>query len=262
MATTSARPATATPTGIRGALRRRRSWILGGVAFPVALFVGAPRVLESLSLVSTDDAYVNGHVTLVAPRVAGTVMRVLVDDNNRVRKGQLLVQLDKEPYQVQVNIAQAAVAAARADLVTAQAQTRGTEGQIRSLRFSLERAIEDVDNRVASLRSKVAILESQKAALARAQIDYDRAQPLLEGGAISQEEVDHRKQTLLGAQAEVEAALQDVQQIRAGLGLPPKPATGDDLAQVPPDLDQTFSGVRQAQASLLQAAAQLGVTGS
>ena len=148
--------------------------------------------------VSTDDAYVNGHVTLVAPRVAGTVTRVLVDDNNRVRKGQLLVQLDKEPYQVQVNIAQAAVAVAHANLVTAQAEVRGAEGQARSLRFNLERAIEDVDNRVALLRSKVAILESQKAALARAQIDYDRAKPLLEGGAISQEEVDHRKQTLLG----------------------------------------------------------------
>ena len=47
---------------------------------------------------------------------------VLVDDNNRVHKGDLLVQFDKEPYQVQVNIAQAAVAAAQADLVAALAQ--------------------------------------------------------------------------------------------------------------------------------------------
>ena len=256
------RPATVAPRSFRGIWRLRSSWIVGSAVLLVGLLAGGPRVLESLSVVSTDDAYVNGHVTLVAPRVAGTVTRVLVDDNNRVRKGQLLVQLDKEPYQVQVNIAQAAVTVARANLVTAQAEVRGAEGQARSLRFNLERAIEDVDNRVALLRSKVAILASQKAALVRAQIDYDRAQPLLEGGAIAQEEVDHRKQTLLGAQAEVEAALQDVQQIRAGLGLPPKPATGDDLAQVPPDLDQTFSGVRQAQASLLQAAAQLGVTGS
>ncbi len=254
------RPATVASPKIRGAVRRWRSWIIGGAALLVALDVGGPRILESLNVVSTDDAYVNGHVTFVAPRVAGRVVRVLVDDNNRVRKGDLLVKIDKEPYQVQVNIAQAAVTSARANLVTTQAEVRGAEGQARSLRFNLERAIEDVDNRVALLRSKVAILASQKAALARAQIDYDRAVPLLEGGAISQEEVDHRKQALLGAQAQVEAALQDVQQIRAGLGLPAKPATGDDLAQVPPDLDQTFSGVRQAQASLIQAAAQLGVT--
>jgi membrane fusion protein (multidrug efflux system) len=50
-------------------------------------------------------------VAFVAARVPGKVVRVLVDDNNRVQKGQFIVQLDKEPYQVQVNIAHAAVAA-------------------------------------------------------------------------------------------------------------------------------------------------------
>lgn len=261
-ATPAAQPAAG--TDIRGAVRRWRSWILGGVALLVALVVGGLRVLESFSVVSTDNAYVNGHVTFVAPRVAGRVVRVLVEDNNRVRKGQLLVQLDKEPYQVQVNIAQAAVVAAHANLVTAQAQTRGAAGQARSLRFSLERAIEDVDNRIALLRSKAAILASQQAALARAKLNYQRVLPLLDPsiGGVTQDEVDNRKQIMLGAQAQVEAALQDVYQIRASLGLPPQPPPGEALTQVPPDLDQTFSAVRQAQASLIQAAAQLGVTGS
>ena len=250
------------PINIRGGARRLRPWLIGGAILLVALIAGVPRGLKLLSTVSTDDAYVSGHVTLVAPRVAGTVTRVLVDDNNRVRKGELLAQLDKEPYQVQVNIAQAAVTAARANLVTAQAEVRGAEGQARSLRFNLQRSIEDVDNRIALLRSKVATLESQKASLVKVKADYDRAVPLLDVGGIPQQEVDDRKQAFLAAQAQVEGALQDVYQIRAALGLPPQPPTGNDLAQVPPDLDQTFSGVRQAQASLLQAAAQLGVTGS
>jgi membrane fusion protein (multidrug efflux system) len=172
------------------------------------------------------------------------------------------MQLDREPYQVQVNIAQAAVAAARADLTAAQAQVRGAEGQTRSLRFSLEQAIENVHNRIALLRSKVAALESQKAALVKVQADYERVLPVVEVGGVPQQEVDDRKQALLIAKAQVEGALQDVYQIRAGLGLPSTPATGDDLAQVPPDLDQTFSAVRQAQANLIQAAAQLGVTAS
>ena len=68
-----------------------------------------PQIQIALNTVSTDDAYVNGHVTYVAPRVSGTVLKVLVDDNQRVKKGDLLVQLDPEPYQVQLNIAQAAV---------------------------------------------------------------------------------------------------------------------------------------------------------
>ena len=149
-----AQPETVRPPAIRGAVRRWRSWIIGGAVVLVALIVGVPWIRQLLSTVSTDDAFVNGHVTFVAPRVAGRVVRVLVDDNSRVRKGDLLVEIDKEPYQVQVNIAQAAVASARANLVTAQAEIRGAEGQARSLRFSLQRAIEDVDNRVASLRSK------------------------------------------------------------------------------------------------------------
>jgi len=84
---------------------------------------GLPRpVLQHLlSTVSTDDACVNGYVTFVAPRVSGQVARVLVDDNNRVKKGHVLVELDPKQYQVQVAIKQAAVDNAQANLVLAQA---------------------------------------------------------------------------------------------------------------------------------------------
>lgn len=50
-----------------------------------------PMVLTALNTVSSDDAYVNGHVTFVAPRVAGPVTAVLVDNNQRVKAGDLLV---------------------------------------------------------------------------------------------------------------------------------------------------------------------------
>ncbi len=237
-------------------------WIVGGVVALVVLIVGLVWFIISLNTVSTDDAYVNGHVTFVAPRVPGQVARVLVDDNNRVRKGDVLVQLDDEPYRVQVNVARSAVAAAEADLVAAQAQARGIEGQMRSLRFNLERAIEDVHNQVAILRSKVASLGSQKATLERAEADFNRARTLITTNSISKEEYDLRKESVLVAQSRVEEALQAVYQVRVALGLPTRPETGNDLSQVPPDLDQTFSLVRQAQASLLQAAAQLGIVDS
>ena len=84
-------------------------WIAGGVVVVLALFEGIPWVVTASRTVSTDDAYVSGHVTFVAARVPGQVGRVLVDDNNRVHKGDLLVQLDKVPYRVKVDIAQAAV---------------------------------------------------------------------------------------------------------------------------------------------------------
>lgn len=256
-------PATAVHTHPPHAHNARRIvWIVCGVIVLLGLIAAVPWVIRLLNTTSTDDAYVNGHVTFVAPRVPGQVTRVLVDDNNRVHKGDLLLQLDKEPYQVQVNIARSAVDAAQSDVVTAMAQIRAVEGQVRSARFSLEHAIEDVDNQIALLRSKVATLESRKASLDKARADYERAAPLVKTGAVAQETLDLRKETMLVAQAQVDEALQGVYQVRVGLGLPPKPETGDDLTQVPADLDQTFSTVRQAQFAILQDAAQLGVNDS
>jgi membrane fusion protein (multidrug efflux system) len=86
---------------------RRRHLLLGVAAvllLAVVLVFGIPWIRQTLNTVSTDDAYVNGHVTFVAARVPGQVSKVLVDDNYRVKKGDLLVQLDKEPYEVAVAI--------------------------------------------------------------------------------------------------------------------------------------------------------------
>ena len=76
-----------------------------------------------------------------------------MDDNYRVKKGDLLVQLDKEPYEVQVQIKQAAVKSSEADLAAAQAQVRGQVAQARANRFKLEHAIEDVGIRLGALHS-------------------------------------------------------------------------------------------------------------
>jgi membrane fusion protein (multidrug efflux system) len=130
--------------------------------------------VTALNTVSTDDAYVNSHVTFIAPRVTGQVTKVLVDDNYRVKKGDLLVQLDKEPFQVQVNIKKAAVIAAERDRASAEAQARGQVAQARGNRFKLERAIEDVHNSVANLGALVATLNSRKATLELARSNLNR----------------------------------------------------------------------------------------
>ena len=100
----------------------RRNMLLGALGVLIlagALWFGIPWVQTTLNTVSTDDAYVNGHVTFVAARVKGQVARVLVDDNYRVHKGDLLVKLDKEPFQIAVAVKKAAVDTATADLQVA-----------------------------------------------------------------------------------------------------------------------------------------------
>jgi membrane fusion protein (multidrug efflux system) len=106
--------------------------LIAGLAVLALLIVGAPRILRGLNTVSTDDAYVNSRVTFVAPRVSGQVMRVLVDDNSRVHKGNVLVELDPEPFRVQVAIKQSAVDVANANLVMADATVRGLVAQARA----------------------------------------------------------------------------------------------------------------------------------
>jgi membrane fusion protein (multidrug efflux system) len=225
----------------------------------IVVFKVIPVIWESLHTVSTDDAYVNSHVTFTAPRVPGQVARVLVDDNNRVKKGDLVVELDKEPYRVEVEIRQAAVDSAQADLIAAQASVRGLVAQARGQRFKLQHTIESVDNQIALLRANAAALDKGKATLTLAKAEFDRYKKLLETKVASREEFDQRQQNLDVAQAEFNQAMQNVLQSRAALGLPAKPEPGQDLAAVPTDLDQTFSAVRQALADLLQSAAQLSI---
>jgi membrane fusion protein (multidrug efflux system) len=254
-----------TPTSGAPPARQRgnRKLILGAiviVVLVVLLYFGWPEAVKIFNTVSTDDAYVNGHVTFVAARVPGQVTTVWVDDNDRVKKGSVLVQLDKEPYQIQVALKKAAWDTAKAQLVATQDSVRAQIATVRGNRFKLQHAIESVDNQIALLRANVAALETKKANQTRAKADYDRAIELQKtSGAIAPQEVDQRSEAFSVANAQVAQAREAVYQVRVGLGLPAKPEKGDDLTQVPSDLDQNYSTVRQALANLMASAAPLGV---
>src|SRR5262245_62163446 len=241
--------APAPPSTARPPSHSLRKWLLL-VVVVVGLAVGGyflvPWVRTALNTVSTDDAYVNGHVTFVAPRVGGQVTEVLVDDNDHVKKGAVLVRLDKEPYQVQVDVKQAAVTAAKSDLDAAKAQVQALVAQTRANRFKLEHAIEDVKNQIANLRANVATWKSKMATLELAKANLKRGLELAPSGGISKEELDQRRQTVKVDEAVVAQAHEEVYAIRAGLGLPARLPEGQDLGAVPADLDQNFSKVRQA----------------
>jgi membrane fusion protein, multidrug efflux system len=236
--------------------------VLGVGALALLLGFGIPWVELLLNTVSTDDAFVNGHVTFVAPRVAGQIARVLVDDNNRVRQGDLIAELDKEPYQVAVSQKQAAVDTAQADLQAATAGARAIEAQTRSRRWNLQRAVQDVDNQVALLQARIAAVDKSRAALALAHLQFDRARQLIPRADVSHEVYDQRQAQLTTAGAELAQSLAEMNQVRVSLGLPTAPSGDGDPGQVPPDLDETFSSVLEAQAELVQSAAQLGVVHS
>ena len=228
-----AKPDAPKPAAVRAPKRRR--WVVPLIVLLaiVALVVGIPKILHALNTVSTDDAYVNSYVTFVAPRVAGQVARVLVEDNNRVKKGDVLVELDPEPNRVQVAIKQAAVDSARAELLVAQASAQGSVAQTRSARFKLVRTIEDVDNQIAIIRARVATWQQNKATLVLAQAEFERAERLIATKVVSAEEYDQKREVLEVAKAQVEQALENIYEARVALGLPAEPPAGTSLADVP-----------------------------
>jgi membrane fusion protein (multidrug efflux system) len=121
--------------------------------------------------------------------------------------------------------------------------------------------VQNVDGQVALLHVRVAAVEKSKAALALAQVEFGRAQQLVARADVPREVYDQRQAELTTAGAELAQSLADVRQIRVSLGLPGQPE-GGDLGHVPPDLDETFWSFLEAQAALIQSAAQLGVVHS
>ena len=78
-----------------------------------AIAVGVTYYLYAMGYESTDDAFIEGHVVPISPRVAGHVAKVHVNDNELVEAGQLLVELDPRDFQTRVAAAEAALASGR-----------------------------------------------------------------------------------------------------------------------------------------------------
>jgi membrane fusion protein (multidrug efflux system) len=230
------------------------------VLIALAIFVAIPWWTFRQSHSITDDAFVEAHIVNVAPQtVSGHVVRFLVEENDHVKQGDVLAELDKEPYELQVAFKKAAVEVAEANLTAAQALVRAQIAQTRAIRFKLATAIEGVDNQIANLHALVATLKSRQSSLELADANLKRGEKLLPTAAISVQEVDVLRSTYAVAKASVEQALEQVHAARAALGLQVTPAEGHDLTEVPADLDQNFSTVRAALGELIQGAAQLGL---
>jgi membrane fusion protein, multidrug efflux system len=85
---------------------------------------------SSASTQTTDDAYVHADFTTVAPQVSGNVSRVLIEDNQIVKAGDLLVKIDERDFVVAVEAAKAQVASTEANITSLQAQLVRQESTI------------------------------------------------------------------------------------------------------------------------------------
>jgi len=115
----------AVPSSGAGALRQKmlnlmRNRIFQVVAGIIVLLLLSHFIYTASTHESTDDAYTTGHIHNISSRVSGTVIAVRVDDNQMVRQGDVLVELDPTDYQVQVDQARADYETAKANLARAR----------------------------------------------------------------------------------------------------------------------------------------------
>jgi len=185
---TGASPVADTPPVIGNPAKGRRRLAIAGIVLLAAIGAAAlgyrwwtvGRFFES-----TDDAYVGGNVTAIAPHVGGFIAKVLVSDNQRVKAGQLLIQLDRSDYQSALDKAMAVVDAREASLQAFRA------------RYILQQAI---------VRQQEAELVVKSAQLTFASLDAKRFQGLASSGAATRQEAQRTASLDQQAQAAVAAA--------------------------------------------------------
>ena len=191
------------------------------LAGPLVVLIAASWwYLTSGRYVSTDDAYVQAARTMISTDVAGRVVAVLVQDNQRVAKGDVMFRLDDRPYRIAVEESKAMLAAARL--------------QIEAMK--------------ATYRQKQAELRSAEDSLAYQQREFERQRQLATSGVAARSTYDQVQNALQTAQHKVTSTQSDAGNILAQLG---------GNANIPTDQHPT---VQRAQASLEKAELDLSYT--
>jgi membrane fusion protein (multidrug efflux system) len=162
--------------------KKKRAAVILLVLVVLGSIIGIRVYALSKIHVNTDDAFIDAHVYQISPRVSGYVRRVNVDDNQRVKKGDVLVQLDRSDYITAVNDASA----------------------------SLDLAKNETHGDVASVGSAEAAVNLAKSQLDLAQKNDARGEILFKKGIIARQDLD----TLTTAKKVAASALKDAEDAR------------------------------------------------
>ena len=216
--------------------------------------------VRQLTTISTDDAFVSSHITYVSPRIEDVVTEVLVDQDDRVEPGDLLVRLDREPFELAVAQSAAALEEARAEA----RRSAGRESAVRSsliarargAYYSSKNAQENLRRQVATLRAQVAALKARESSRWLAEVDQKRIDNLVKRGSATQSELDQRNNTLKVAIEQEKEAWAAIQETRAVLGLPPN---DQDPLEIPKDLEDQQSTVQSAVSQIASSLAEIGI---
>ncbi len=153
--------------------RRPAVILVGTVLILLGLVLGGRSVVEAFTHASTDDAFLDGDIVSLAPKVAGQVSKVLVADNQFVKQGALLVEIDPRDLQLAVEQKRAALASERAN-----------EAMLKS---GVELARRQIQTAEATAKQNTADVTGARAAAEKAGADLRRAEDLRRKQTISEQ---------------------------------------------------------------------------
>jgi membrane fusion protein (multidrug efflux system) len=236
--------------------RKKRALGIFLVASLATVAIGAFYWWWRQTHIATDDAFVEGRIHPVAARIQGTVVEVLVRDNQQVRKGEPLLRIDPEPYAVRAAAAASALSAASADLSAARSDTRASREDLAAAQAQLAQARSAAD----AARAKVSLAEVR---LAQADRDAERARSLFERNSISRERNEKAMTERLVAKAQDDVAREELRLAEAAVAAQEasiaqrKAVIGQREARI----GQREADVRQKESALAEAKLYQGYAG-
>ena len=219
----------------RPVYRRPGVLIAAAIALLLILFFGGRYWLYARSHETTDDAFIDGHIIQVSPKVSGYVVKVYVTDNQQVKAGDLLAELDPRDLQAKLDQANAALNAglshqkqaetqvtltrvstranvqqAAAGVQQARSNVRGARAGAASERSRTTQASAGVGGAEANAQQARAQLAAAEAEAARANADVPRYQELFDKDEVSRQRLDQAIAAARTANAQVQAARERV----------------------------------------------------
>src|SRR5580693_105198 len=234
----------------------RRLLFVGGVVL-IAVLIGL--FLYYHNRESTDDAQVDGHITPIASKIYGRVAQVLVNDNQPVKAGQVLVKIDPRDYQAGLDQAKAQLALAESDARSAGVDvprtresvasgTSSADAQLAGAAADLASAQATYDqSRTSDLAYAQANIDKSRANAELAQADLARYKPLLDKGEISKQQYDAAKANADATASSLQADQDKLAQAERSVEI-----AKAQLLAAQARVDQARAGVSSAHADVRQ----------
>src|SRR6185437_7122789 len=242
---------------------KRTGMVLGLVGALVAVAGGVYYVTQR-GLESTDDAQIDADVVSVPARTSGVVLKVLFKENQTVKAGEPLAELDPEPAQARHAQAEANLEAAKAAADAADADERVAETSVRTNKNAADASLHGAESSVSASRDQITEANASVTAadvnLQKAKTDLDRAKSLVATGSLAQAELDRDQSAYDTAVAHLAQAKARRASLSASTSqAESKVAEASAHAQLAGDVDAL---IKQAQARARTAHAQVGVAQS